>query len=154
MKKIIVLFTVCLILVFPAQVVHGNEKINCKELEQIFGTKVESEQGVCKVGIPRNIPITYKGIKLSPETMELEFVATFEQIDGKVVVTGEFALLEDEVTLVLDTLRKGNLEITAIHNHWLNENPRIIYLHFQGIGNIKNLAQSVKAAIQVTNHKP
>ncbi|MFC7439591.1 DUF1259 domain-containing protein [Laceyella putida] len=65
-------------------------------------------------------------------------------------MTGEFSLLEREVTPVLDMFRKGNIEISAIHNHWINEKPRIIYLHFQGIGNMKNLAQTVKAAIQAT----
>jgi len=102
------------------------------------------------VEIARNIPITYKGIKLSPETMELEFIATFEQTNGKTVVMGEFSLLESEVTPVLDTFRKGNIEISAIHNHWIHEKPRIIYLHFQGIGNMRDLARTVKAAIQAT----
>jgi hypothetical protein len=151
-KKIFFILTACLMIVsFPIQMVYSNEKTGCKVLEQIFGTNAKAEKGVCKVEIPRNIPITFRGIKLSPETMELEFIATFEQIThGKTVVTGEFSLLESEVTPVLDTLRKGNLEISAIHNHWIYEKPRIIYLHFQGVGDMKNLAQTVKAAIQAT----
>jgi hypothetical protein len=132
------------------QKIDGNEETNCKVLEQIFGTNAKAEKEVCKVEIPRNIPITYKGIRLSPEIMELEFIATFEQINGKTVVMGEFSLLESEVTPVLNTFRKGKIEISAIHNHWIYEKPRIIYLHFQGIGNMKNLAQTVKAAIQAT----
>lgn len=145
------LVAMCLALLFPTPVAHGYKKADCKDIEQILGTRVELEQGVCKASIPRNFPVTYKGIKLSPETMELEFVANFEPVNGKTVVTGEFSLLQDEITPVLDTLRKGNLEITAIHNHWLHENPRLIYLHFQGIGTAKNLARTVKAAIRVTH---
>ncbi|MDN4593238.1 DUF1259 domain-containing protein [Polycladomyces subterraneus] len=151
MKKIFIILISCFLIVsLPMHLVYGNEKTGCKVLEQIFGTKAKAEKGVCKVEIPRNIPITFRGIKLSPETMELEFIATFEQTNGKTVVTGEFSLLESEVTPVLDTLRKGNLEISAIHNHWIYEKPRIIYLHFQGVGDMRNLAQTVKAAIQTT----
>ncbi|MBN2909509.1 DUF1259 domain-containing protein [Polycladomyces sp. WAk] len=111
MKKIIFIWMACFIILFlPMQQIDGNEETNCKVLEQIFGTKAKVENGVCKVEIARNIPITYKGIKLSPETMELEFIATFEQTNGKTVVMGEFSLLESEVTSVLDTFRKGNID--------------------------------------------
>ncbi|MFC7439590.1 hypothetical protein [Laceyella putida] len=82
MKKMIFIWTTCLIIIFlPMQMVYGNEETNCKVLEQIFGTKAKAEKGVCKVEIPRNIPITYKGIRLSPETMELELLHLNKQTE-------------------------------------------------------------------------
>lgn len=126
---------------------------DCKKLEGIFNTKVERENGVCKAEITRKSikHPTLMGKKLSMEMMELAFHFSFEQVGGQTAVMGELALLQEEVNPVLDELRKGNLEISAIHNHMIHEQPRILYLHFQGIGDMELQAKSIKAAIDKTS---
>ncbi|WJH33684.1 DUF1259 domain-containing protein [Paenibacillus sp. CC-CFT747] len=97
---------------------------------------------------PQESPGFLEGVPVSPELIELGFEANFEKKDSQTVVTGEFALLGEEVNPVVDALRKGGIEITAIHNHLIGEQPRILYLHFQGIGDRMALAKTVRLAIE------
>ena len=60
--------------------------------------------------------------------------AAFAGTDDKAIVDGDFAMLESELQTVLKKLRSANINIVAIHNHMTGENPRIIFLHFWGVG--------------------
>ncbi|MEH7886565.1 DUF1259 domain-containing protein [Bacillus sp. JJ1609] len=95
--------------------------------------------------------VTHIGNKLSPETMELVFNLVFEKVNNKTAVIGEFALLQEEVNPVIGELRKGNIDISALHNHMFFEEPRIMYLHFQGTGNMTQQAEAIKNAIAKTS---
>ncbi|WP_136605185.1 DUF1259 domain-containing protein [Paenibacillus dokdonensis] len=154
MKRIIMSMIVVLSLIIPTGRIMGAENKDCKVLDQMFNTTVRQENGVCKLEIMRkNIPVSNLGVKLSPETIELGFGANFEKVGDNTAVIGEFALLSDEVNPVIDALRKGNVEISAVHNHLIGEQPQIIYLHFQGLGNVESLAKTVKEAIASTDSK-
>lgn len=126
---------------------------DCEKLKKVFNTDVETVDGVCKVEIIRkNIKkATFMDKKLSMEMMELAFHFSFENVDGQTAVMGELALLQDEVNPVLDELTNGKLEISALHNHMLFEKPRIMYLHFQGMGDMDQQAAAIKAAIEKTS---
>ncbi|MFT9596752.1 DUF1259 domain-containing protein [Mesobacillus sp.] len=151
MKRSIMLTALVSALIL-AGAVQAQGNADCEELEKIFNPSVETENGVCKVEIVReNIKPTHMGKKLSPETMELVFHFGFEKVDGQVAVMGELALLQEEVNPVLDVLREGKLEVTAVHNHMLHEEPRIMYVHFQGIGDMEQQAKTIKAAIDKTS---
>ncbi|RHW41691.1 DUF1259 domain-containing protein [Neobacillus notoginsengisoli] len=150
MKKLIIIGLFFCSIFFP-DYIYAKQNTDCKVLEQIFKTKVEAADGVCKVRIVRkNLDVMHMGKKVSQEMMDLAFDLAFEKVDEQMKVMGEMALLQNEVNPVLDELRKGGLEITAIHNHWLNEKPRIIYLHFQGKGDMIKEANSIINAIAVT----
>jgi hypothetical protein len=154
MKRRLFLAIICISVLFPSSYISAKPQTNCKVLEDIFGTKVKSEDGICKVEITRKKPnVTHMGMKLSPETTEIVFHMSFETINRQTAVMGEMALLEDEINPVLDELRKGNLEISAIHNHMIHEKPRILYMHFQGVGDISKQAKTIKKAIEKTNYK-
>ncbi|MEC0242530.1 DUF1259 domain-containing protein [Paenibacillus dokdonensis] len=154
MKKILMSLIVVLSLIIPTGTIMGAESKDCKVLEQVFGTKVKQENGVCRLEIMRkNIPVSNLGVQLSPEAIELGFGANFEKVGDNTAVIGEFALLSEEVNPVIDALRKGNVEISAVHNHLIGEQPQIIYLHFQGLGNVESLAKTVKEAIASTDNK-
>ncbi|GIP26811.1 hypothetical protein J23TS9_19410 [Paenibacillus sp. J23TS9] len=154
MKKILLSMIVVLSLIIPTGTIMGAESQDCHVLEQEFSTKVKQENGVCKLEIMRkNIPVSNLGVKLSPEAIELGFGANFEKAGNNTAVIGEFALLSEEVNPVIDALRKGNVEISAVHNHLIGEQPQIIYLHFQGLGNVESLAKTVKEAIASTDKK-
>ncbi|MBT2694026.1 DUF1259 domain-containing protein [Bacillus sp. ISL-55] len=151
MKRSIMAITLVLALFLPAGVqAQGNA--DCEKLKEIFDTKVKTENGVCRVEIVRqNIKLTLKGEELSPEMMELAFHIGFNKMDGQSAVIGELALLQEEVNPVIDELRKGKLEISALHNHMMQEEPRIMYLHFQGFGDMEQQAQAIKAAVDKTS---
>ncbi|WP_373233356.1 DUF1259 domain-containing protein [Cohnella sp.] len=100
--------------------------------------------------VRENLEVTYMGNKLSPEMMELVFIATFERVDKHTAVMGELALLDEEVNPVIDGLRQGGLDVSALHNHMIGEKPRILYVHFQGMGDVSQLAQTIKGAIEKT----
>ncbi|MED5018576.1 DUF1259 domain-containing protein [Paenibacillus chibensis] len=148
MKKLVSFLMIFCLLLGPANLTRGAESPNCRQLENIFKTGVKQEDGICRLEfIRKNIPVSNLGIQLLPETIELAFGANFQQAGNQSVVIGEFALLVPEVNRVIDALRKGNIEVSAVHNHMIGENPQIIYLHFQGRGDTEALAATVKAAI-------
>ncbi len=73
--------------------------------------------------------------------------AAFVGSDTDSVVDGDFAMLENELQGVLKALRKAKINIVAIHNHMTMETPRIIFLHFWGVGQTAELAGGIKAAL-------
>jgi hypothetical protein len=72
--------------------------------------------------------------------------------DDKAMVDGDFAMLESELQGVLKTLRKGGINIVAIHQHMSGESPRILFLHYWGIGKAVDLAAAVVSALDQTKH--
>lgn len=151
MKKLIMAAALFFTMLIP-EVTNAQGQADCEALKKILNTAVESENGICKVEIVReNLKVTHMGKKMSPETMELVFHFGFEKTDSGTAVMGELALLQEEVNPVIDELRKGNLEVSALHNHMLHEEPRIMYVHFQGIGDISQQAKTIKNAIDKTS---
>jgi hypothetical protein len=65
-------------------------------------------------------------------------------------VAGDFAMLEDEVAPVIKALVENGIEIVAVHNHMIHEEPRIFFLHYWGVGPVEKLSQGLKAALDQT----
>lgn len=76
--------------------------------------------------------------------------AAFAGSDDEAVVDGDFAVQESELQAVLKALRSANINIVAIHQHMTGEQPRIIFLHYWGIGKAADLAQGLKKAMSKT----
>jgi hypothetical protein len=76
--------------------------------------------------------------------------AAFAGSDDAAVVDGDFAMLESEMQSVLKTLRGAGINIVAIHQHMTGEKPRIMFLHYWGIGRAADLARGVRAALDMT----
>ena len=68
----------------------------------------------------------------------------------KAVVDGDFAMHEDELQNVLKTLHKAGINVVAIHQHMTGEEPRIMFLHYWGIGTPNDLAKALRAALDIT----
>ncbi|WP_276356157.1 DUF1259 domain-containing protein [Cohnella caldifontis] len=148
-KMFMFLAAAALCLIGPAGHVHAKETGGCGSLERMFPGKVKEERSVCKVEfVRRDLQVTHMGLKMPPELMELALMANFGTAGGQTVLMGEFALLEGEVNPVIDALRRGGAEITALHNHMMGEHPRILYLHFQGMGDRDVLARAVQNAVR------
>jgi hypothetical protein len=119
------------------------------KIEAIIGVKGELKDGVYKITIGRTSKM--HGATVGA-TMGVNTWAAFAGSDDKAVVDGDFAMLESELQGVLKALRRGGINVVAIHQHMTHEEPRILFLHFWGNGSTDALAKTIKAAI-ATQHK-
>jgi hypothetical protein len=89
-----------------------------------------------------------------PESMGSANAINFQPTGtGKAAITGDFVLIAKEVNPVVKALRAHGIEITAIHNHMLNDQPRLFFLHFWANDEVSKLADGVKAALANINVK-
>src|SRR5436305_2138607 len=115
-------------------------------LNEIFGTQSESKDGMVKFAIGR--PAKMHGVNIDKD-MGVNTWATFAGSDDNAVVDGDFAVTEDELQPVLKSLLKGKINIVAIHQHMTHEEPRIMFFHYWGRGQAKDLANAVKGGLLV-----
>jgi hypothetical protein len=118
--------------------------IDGEAISQAFGQKGDPKDGMYKVTIGRDVEMD--GHKAG-NTMGVNTWAAFAGAPDDALVLGDFAVLESDLQTVLKTLRGANINIVAIHQHMIGENPRMIFLHYYGRGKALALAQGVKAAI-------
>ena len=108
------------------------------------GTWNEAEK-VFKVAVPRtDIHASVDGIKLTP-ALGLTSWAAFTDMGDHVMVMGDMTLLENQVTPVMDEALRQGLEVTALHNHFFWDKPKVFYMHIGGMGDEQKLAQAVGA---------
>jgi hypothetical protein len=126
---------------WPAQ-----SSITGKALEDILGTKGQTNNGMFKVVIGRTTKMmdTEVGKEMGVNTW-----AAFAGADDNAVMDGDFAVLEEQLQAVLKSLRAGGVNIVAIHSHMTQENPRILFLHYWGKGKAESLARSLKKTLDV-----
>ena len=89
------------------------------------------------------------GVELKPALALGTWVA-FKRIGEMTVVMGDLVLTENEVTPVLSKLQQGGVETTALHNHVLNESPRVMYMHIHAIGDAVTSARAIHDALALT----
>ena len=87
-------------------------------------------------------------------TMGVNTWAAFAGSDDAAVVDGDFAMRETELQRVLKALRAAGIAIVAIHQHMSDEQPRIMFLHYWGVGRTSDLAKGLRAALDVTEPRP
>jgi len=117
------------------------------KIQAILGHKGDMANGVYKVTIGRTT--TMHGVTVG-NTMGVNTWAAFIGSDQEAMVDGDFAMQEDELQGVLKALRHAGINVVAIHNHMTMENPRIMFLHYWGIGSTQQLATGLKAALDAT----
>jgi hypothetical protein len=86
-------------------------------------------------------------------TMGVNTWAAFAGSDQRAVVDGDFAMLESELQNVLKALRHAGINVVAIHQHMAGEEPRIVFLHYWGVGSTDVLARGLRAALDQTRHE-
>jgi hypothetical protein len=120
-------------------------------LDQILGAKGSNNGGVIGYGIRRAEPITDSGMTV-PAAMGSAIGINFQPTgNGNAAITGDFVLLGSELEPVLKALRDNGIEVTAIHNHMVDEQPRLFFVHFWANDDAKKLAQGLKAALDHIN---
>ena len=122
-------------------------------IEKALGAKGKNSGGVYQFGIPRAEPITEGGMAVPP-AMGTATAINFQPTGGgKAAITGDFVLLGSEVQPVLKALRQHGIEVTALHSHMVDENPRLYFMHFWANDDAQALAGSLRAALDLMNLK-
>ena len=120
-------------------------------IDQILGHKGKVNGGVYQIGVPRAEKITEAGMTV-PGSMGLATALTFQPTGaGKAAITGDFVLLGSEVNPVIKALRQNGIQVTALHNHMLQEEPRLFFVHFWANDDAVKLAKGLRAALDNTN---
>jgi len=122
------------------------------QLDQIIGVKGQPNGGVYQFGVPRRDPISENGMQMAPVgPLGLATAIGFQPTGGgKAAITGDFVLTGDEVNPVINTLRSNGIEVTAVHSHMLNEQPRLFFLHFWANDDTVKLARGLRSALDKT----
>lgn len=107
-------------------------------------------KGVYKYTIRRpDVPLKEHGIPVS-SFLGFNTWAAWQGTQERAAVAGDFAMLENEVEPVIKALVENGIEVVAVHNHMVHEQPRIFFLHYWGVGNPEKLARGFKAALNET----
>ena len=131
----------------------GGPEIDQKQVEGALGRTGRVNNGILQVGVARAEKITEDGMELLP-AMGVNTALNFQPTgDGKAAITGDFVLIGREVNPVLKALREHGIQVTAIHNHALGDNPRLFYMHFWANDDAVKLARGLKAGLDLTNSK-
>ena len=117
-------------------------------LDTILGHKGKAGGGVYAFGIPRAEAPREGGMALPPAMGAAEAINFQPTGDGKAAITGDFVLTAAEVNPVLRTLRENGIEVTALHNHMLDDEPRLFFMHFWANDDAQKLARGLAAALK------
>jgi hypothetical protein len=120
-------------------------------IERTLGAKGTANAGVYGFNIARAETIMEDGMPI-PIGMGSGIVINFQPTGGgKAAITGDFVLIAKEVNPVLKTLRDNGIEVTALHSHMLEEQPRLFFMHFWANDDVQKLADGLKAALDKVN---
>ena len=131
-----------------AQEVPGDYQEVLKSLDR----KGDFKDGVLKANIPRSdLKMTVAGVATPTPFGFGGWVAFTKTSDGGEVMMGDLVLLQEEVNPVMSALLDNGIEVTALHNHMINDEPRLFFMHFWANDDAGKLAQGLKAALSHVN---
>src|SRR5215216_7221502 len=122
-----------------------------KPVEQAIGKSGAMQAGdVFKFSFPRSdLNVTARGVQIKPALALGSWVA-FKKMGDHAMAMGDLVLTEDEVSPVMMKLQQEGIEQTALHNHVLNESPRVMYMHISAHGDAEKIARSIRTALALT----
>jgi len=137
----------------PAAGQERIEGLDTAALARILGHEGTASGGVYSVTVPRAEAIREHGSEV-PASMGLGTAINFQAAPGgKAAVTGDFVLTATEVVPVQRALVENGIEVTALHNHMLGEEPRLFFTHFWGVDDGEKLARGIRAALDRTSSR-
>jgi hypothetical protein len=123
----------------------GEARLDTAAIERLTGAKGElsEKEGVFKVSVPRlDLDVHIAGVKMTPP-MGLTSWAAFHKAGNQTMVMGDMVLLENQVNRVMSAALEHGLEVTALHNHFFWDTPKVMFMHIGGMGEEATLAGAV-----------
>src|SRR2546421_1581039 len=153
--KFISLTCMCIALFSAAPVSAQQIPSDYQQVLTTLGKQGDFKDQVLKVNIPRNdLKVTVAGVATPTPFGFGGWVALTKGDREMDVMMGDLVLTEDEVNPVMSALLDNQLEVTALHNHFFWEHPRIFYMHVHGHGKATELARRVKPALDLIGKNP
>src|SRR5436309_2994642 len=146
------LFTVCasLSLSFASVAVAQDIPAEYQQVLTALGKQGDYRANVLKVNIPRNdVSVTVANVKTPTPFGFGGWVAMTKGTGGMDVMMGDLVLTQDEVNPVMSALLDNGIDVTALHNHFLWDEPRMFYMHVHAHGKPADLARQVKPALDL-----
>ena len=130
------------------------EGLDTAIVARVLGREGRASDGVYGVMVPRAETIREGGMDVPP-ALGLGTVINFQAAGGgKAAITGDFVLTASEVVPVQRALLENSIEVTAIHNHMMGEEPRLFFMHFWAVDDAEKLARGLRVALDRTNSRP
>jgi len=124
---------------------QAQQPLDDQKIAAAAGTKTTVKDGVVRIEWPRDdVPFTVDGMPLKPFA-GLGSWAAFTAAPHGAMMMGDTVVFQDEVTPAMDAALAGGLEVTAIHNHFFYDSPKVFFMHIDGMGEADKLAASVKS---------
>lgn len=122
----------------------------CMRFAEILGASPGVINGVCTATLIRKIPVEIMG-RTSNSALSLAAMFSYESPDmqGNTLNLGETVILQEEINPFITELKKRGITVTALHNHWLFEKPRLMYIHFASVEPALDFARKVAEAFRV-----
>ncbi|HEV8661121.1 MAG TPA: DUF1259 domain-containing protein [Thermoanaerobaculia bacterium] len=131
----------------PAPPAAAEVDLPTAALERIIGHAGKANGGVYQFNVPRAEKITEHGMTI-PASMGLATAINFQPTgDGRAAISGDFVMTASEVNPVIRALRGGAITVTALHSHMLEERPRLFFMHFWANDDAKQLATTLRSAL-------
>jgi hypothetical protein len=144
-QRWLILISICFL---PVAV--SAQGLDTAKIDQALGRSGQKLGDVYKVGFPRtDLHVVVHGVAIEPG-LALGSWAAFTGTEENAMVMGDLVLLEDELNPVMEKLRSAGFEISAMHNHLIDETPHVMYIHYMGHGTASQLAASLHAALAVS----
>jgi hypothetical protein len=137
--------TVVMLALFAGPAQAAKEPLDTARIEQLTGAKGkwDATEHVFKVSAPRkDLSVTVGKVKMTPP-MGLTTWAAFTGTKDHAMVMGDLVLTEPQVNRVMSTALDNGLEVTALHNHFFGDQPKIMFMHIGGMGDQDKLANAV-----------
>jgi hypothetical protein len=123
-------------------------------IDKALGRKGTADGGIYKFSIPRADTVT-DGMHVLPPALGITTGINFQPLGGnRAAINGDFVMTAPEVQKVIRALRKGGIDIVELHNHTLNDQPRLFYMHFWATGDGVTLAKTLRPALDATALAP
>lgn len=143
------LFIFLLILISSPVVPHA-QTTEWTEIEKVFNRKGAAQGEVFKIAFPRaDLKVKVGEVSIEPALALTSWIA-FKKMENQTMMMGDLVLLDAEIALVMNKIVASGFEVTALHNHIGGESPSIMYMHFGGHGDPKELAGKMKAVLALS----